>query len=187
MKLTPRAKMLLVIVVLPRAHRGVGDRVRVHAPRAHGQLWRADPAARGGHGARAPAREDGTLFGFAQLRDRWVLLASDSPECGEACAAKLHSMRQVRLALGRDALRVARVLVLDGPGELRGNGLDPREDLQVVRPAASLVLPPGPARDPAHIYLVDPRGNVMMRWPANPDFHRMLKDLQTLLRASQIG
>ena len=50
-----------------------------------------------------------------------------------------------------------------------------------------MVLPPGAANDRAHIYLVDPLGNVMMRWPAKPDMRRMLKDLERLLKASQIG
>ena len=45
----------------------------------------------------------------------------------------------------------------------------------------------GAGNDRAHIYLVDPRGNVMMRWPANPQMRGMLKDLERLLKASQIG
>jgi hypothetical protein len=48
-------------------------------------------------------------------------------------------------------------------------------------------LPPAPANDRAHIYLIDPRGNVMMRFPAAADGKRMLRDLGRLLRASQIG
>jgi hypothetical protein len=186
MKLTPRAKMLLVMACFLAP---IVASVTAYV------FFRPEPTANYGELLLPPESltahpllaEDGTTFGFERLRDRWVLLASDIPECGGECAAKLHSMRQVRLALGRDASRVARVVVLDGPGELRGNALDAREDLQVVRPPAGTRLPPGPSRDPDHIYLVDPRGNVMMRWPARPDFRRMLKDLQTLLRASQIG
>jgi hypothetical protein len=34
---------------------------------------------------------------------------------------------------------------------------------------------------------VDPNGNVMLRWPAAADGPRMIKDLDRLLRASQIG
>ncbi len=41
--------------------------------------------------------------------------------------------------------------------------------------------------DRAHLYLVDPLGNVMMRFPANADPRRMQKDLERLLKASQIG
>ena len=137
--------------------------------------------------ARTLVAEDGTTFRFEQLRDRWILVASDSADCGQACVAKVHLTRQVRLALGRDADRVARVLVIQGDGPLRGQGLDAREDLIVARRPEGMALPAVPARDPEHIYLVDPRGNVMMRWPARADFRRMLKDLQTLLKASQIG
>ena len=50
-----------------------------------------------------------------------------------------------------------------------------------------MALPLAPVNDRAHIYLVDPRGNVMMRFPANAEPRRMLKDLERLLKASQIG
>jgi len=45
----------------------------------------------------------------------------------------------------------------------------------------------GPAWDREHVYLVDPNGNVMMRWRAGDDPRGMLRDLERLLRASQIG
>jgi hypothetical protein len=38
-----------------------------------------------------------------------------------------------------------------------------------------------------HIYLVDPLGNLMMRFPPDPDPARVIKDLQRLLRASSFG
>ena len=132
-------------------------------------------------------RPDGTAFRFRELRDRWILVASDSGTCDAHCAAKLHFMRQVRLALGRDASRVARVFVVDdglAPGPA---ALAPLEDLVVAVTPRSVAMPAGAANDRAHIYLVDPRGNVMMRWPSQPDFRRMLKDLVRLLKASQIG
>jgi hypothetical protein len=50
-----------------------------------------------------------------------------------------------------------------------------------------LQLPPGAANDRAHIYLVDPHGNVILRWPAKPDLRRMYRDLERLFKASQIG
>ena len=74
------------------------------------------------------------------------------------------AMRKVRLALGRDASRVE----------------------VVVAPAEALARA-GAAVDERHIYLVDPHGNLMMRWPSSPDLKRMLADLKRLLKASQIG
>ena len=44
---------------------------------------------------------------------------------------------------------------------------------------------PGNAAD--HIYLVDPLGNVMMRFPRDADPSRMIKDLQRLLKYSRLG
>ena len=96
-------------------------------------------------------------------------------------------MRQVRLALGRNATRLARVLVADDGRPPDSAALAPLEDLIVAVPASGLAMPAGAGNDRARIYLVDPHGNVMMRWPAQPDMRRMLKDLERLLKASQIG
>ena len=41
------------------------------------------------------------------------------------------------------------------------------------------------ARD--HIYLIDPLGNLMMRFPKDADPARMVKDLKRLLKISRIG
>jgi hypothetical protein len=143
MRLTPRAKLLLLasLFALPMLASLVAYRFFPPPPTAnYGELLlppRAFPAElRARHG------------------DRWLLVA----------AKDLEPMRQVRLALGRDAPRVA----------------------IVVAPAADLARA-GAAIDERHIYLVDPHGNLMMRWPASPDLKRMLDDLKRLLRASQIG
>jgi len=40
---------------------------------------------------------------------------------------------------------------------------------------------------PQDIYLIDPLGNVVLRYPVDPDIKRMAKDLERLLRASRIG
>jgi hypothetical protein len=38
-----------------------------------------------------------------------------------------------------------------------------------------------------HIFVVDPLGHVMMRFPLNADPNRMKKDIARLLRASRVG
>jgi hypothetical protein len=42
-----------------------------------------------------------------------------------------------------------------------------------------------PGRPSDYIYLVDPFGNLMMRYPRDADPSRMLKDLQRLLRVAK--
>jgi hypothetical protein len=58
--------------------------------------------------------------------------------------------------------------------------------IRASRSALMRALPVGGAlRD--HIYLIDPLGNVMLRYPRDPEPNRMKKDLSRLLRASRIG
>lgn len=131
--------------------------------------------------------EGGKAFTFPSLAGQWVLVMADAADCPKACTDKLITLRQVRLALGRESGRVQRVFVADDgrlPGAQALAGFE--GTIAVAKPAAT-TLPAGPGTDRGHIYLVDPRGNVMMRWPAAPDWKRMFKDLQRLLKASQIG
>lgn len=130
---------------------------------------------------------DGGRFGFTQLEGRWIFVVSDSGDCPMACAQKLVTLRQVRLALGRDAARVARVFVVDDRKRPAPGALKDFEGTVVALTPAGMSLPPGAATDRAHIYLVDPRGNVMMRWPAKGEGKGILGDLKRLLKASQIG
>ena len=130
-------------------------------------------------------RPGGGSFEFRELSGKWVLVASDSGTCPAACRDKLATMRQVRLALGRNAGRVERVFVADDTARPAPESL--AEFAGPVLALAPVALAPGAGNDRAHIYLVDPHGNVMMRWPAGADRKRMLGDLQRLLKASQIG
>lgn len=132
-------------------------------------------------------RSGGGDFGFAELRGKWVLIASDSGACPESCVAKLTLMRQVRLMLGRNAARVSRVFVADDTRPMTREALAPFEGTEAITPKPGMVLPLAPVNDRAHFYLVDPLGNVMMRFPANAEPRRMLKDLERLLKASQVG
>ena len=62
----------------------------------------------------------------------------------------------------------------------------PLPELQAAAPALSAKLPAtGAVSD--HIYLVDPLGNLVLRYPRDADPTRIKKDLSRLLRASRIG
>lgn len=132
-------------------------------------------------------RVAGGEFTFAELRGKWVLVASDSGACPPSCAAKLTLMRQVRLMLGRNAPRVERVFVADDTRPLDPRSLAPYEGTVAVTPPPGTVRPLAPVNDRAHYYLVDPLGNVMMRFPTDAEPRRMLRDLERLLKASQVG
>ena len=182
----PRAKLagLVAIFAIPIAASILAYRfMRPDATANYGELL-LPPAT---ITAQPFGRPEGGRFTFPELGAKWVLVASDSGDCPAGCAEKLATLRQVRLALGRNASRVARVFVVDDLRPPSAGVLKDFDGTEVALTPAGMSLPPGAANDRAHIYLVDPRGNVMMRWPAKGERKRILGDLQRLLRASQIG
>ena len=127
---------------------------------------------------------------LGRFRGRWIMLTTTTDgRCADDCAQRLYVMRQVRLTTGKDRDRIERVLLLsaDAPVPTLPEG---HEGLQVLRTdaaaLASLRAASAPDQTPG-ILLIDPLGNLMMRFPANPDASRMKKDLAKLLRASRVG
>jgi len=132
---------------------------------------------------------DGKPFRLSQLHGKWVLLQIDSGSCRAPCRRNLLTMRQVRLAQGKDMDRIERLWLLADPSAPDAALLREFEGTRVARAAGSAILagfPPALAAS-GHIYLIDPHGNLMLRFPGDPDPARMVKDLARLLRASRIG
>lgn len=122
------------------------------------------------------------------FKGKWVLLMVDSGKCDDYCQRKLYAMRQLRLTQGKDMERIERAWLLDDVTAPSASILDEYKGTQLLamNPALLGKLPViGSVRD--HIYLVDPLGNVMMRYQRDADPNRMKKDLARLLRASRIG
>ena len=136
-------------------------------------------------GVTIPAR-DGKLFRIDELRGNWVFLMADSGNCDDYCQSKLYVMRQIRLTQGKDQERIERVwLIPDGvrpPPGIEGEYPGTR----IVMLAADDFLGRLPASDSwrNHIYIVDPFGNLMMRFPRNVDPQRMKKDINKLMKIS---
>lgn len=131
----------------------------------------------------APRPIDGAL---AALRGKWVLLTADPAACAAACERKLYIVRQVRKAQGKDAERIERLWLVTDSGKPRAELVTALEGAHLATPSVPLLqsLPGAPLE---HIYLVDPLGNLMMRFPAEPDPAKMIKDLQRLLKYSSFG
>lgn len=186
MKLGPRGKLLLIMAIFaaPVVASYLAYFFAHPKPTAqHGELLL--PPAQASEAAFG--RAGGKTFSFGELHGRWVLVAMDSAACAKPCLDKLVAMRQVRLALGRNASRVARVFVVEDGREPDAKAMAAFPGMEVALAAPGAALAPRAAGDHVHVYLVDPNGNVMMRWNASDDPKGMLKDLERLLRASQIG
>jgi len=120
------------------------------------------------------------------LRGKWVLVTFDAAACDAACEKKLYFVRQVRRAQGKDAERIERLWLLTDGRKPRPEVLAAIEGSHVRSADAAFVKSfPGDARE--HIYLVDPLGNLMMRFPPDPDPSKVIKDLQRLMKYSRFG
>jgi cytochrome oxidase Cu insertion factor (SCO1/SenC/PrrC family) len=108
----------------------------------------------------------------------WIWVVQAGNDCDAACEHALHQLRQLHILLHRDAGRVKRALVTPTrmqPGEL--------DDLY---PELEFLSGPVERLQPG-IYLVDPLGNLVLRYPLEAAGKPVLEDLKRLLKVSQIG
>jgi hypothetical protein len=130
-------------------------------------------------------RGDGSTFRLDELRGRWVLLALDEGECDKGCERRLYATRQARTMQGKDQDRIARVFLLVGAPAPSPALVTQHPGLVVARVANAVAAKfPGGT---SSLYLIDPLGNLVLSYPADPDIRGIAKDLARLLKASQIG
>lgn len=126
---------------------------------------------------------------LSDYQGKWRYVMFDAGQCDEQCQRKLLYTRQIRLAQGREQTRIERIWLIDDRSVPNAGHVALYADAHVITLASPSVAsefePQGSARQ--YIYLVDPLGNLMMRYSADPDPARMIKDLQRLLKYSRIG
>lgn len=122
------------------------------------------------------------------LQGQWLLVSVAGGACDAACERQLYLQRQLREVLGRDKDRVDRVWLIPDQAEVRPALLPALAQTWTLRVDAArlsqwLQADAGQTLS-SHLYLVDPRGDWMMRFPADADPVRIKKDLMRLLKAS---
>lgn len=134
---------------------------------------------------------DGKSVGLDAYQGKWIMLQADGGACDEACQTKLFEMRQLRLTQGKEMERIERVWLITDTAPLDTFLMKQYDGTRMLRAPAELVekwLPVDAGTKVVdHMYLIDPRGNLMMRFPKNADPNKIKKDLGKLLRASSIG
>lgn len=160
-----------------------GDSWRPQGSVAHGMLIENPPSL----GREPVLLPDGTRTAFI---GKWSLLYTGSGNCDRNCQQALYQLRQVRLALGKDMSRVQRFFIATSGTPDVGLISSAHPDLLVIdsSTAASVrVLATLGTYSEADVFVVDPLGNIMMRFPAGTTMKDMHKDLSLLLKASTIG
>jgi hypothetical protein len=140
---------------------------------------------------------------LAAFKGKWVMLQAAPGDCAQACQDQLIAMRQLRIMQGKGMERIERVWLVTDQQPLDialMKWIDGTEILRVKPEAVGAWLPVeqgGKVAD--HIYLIDPLGNLMMRFPklsvpkkadpseVSPDIRKVSKDIGKLLKASAIG
>jgi len=134
----------------------------------------------------------------AALRGQWLVVVVAGGACDAQCERHLWLQRQMHESLGAEKDRVDKLWLID-------DGIAPRREtlaaiaatadargvfapttvLRTDRTALGQWLAPAPGQAlEDHLYLVDPRGDWMMRVPVDADAARLKRDIDKLLRAS---
>lgn len=132
------------------------------------------------------------------LLGHWLFVYVSPNKCTEICQRNLYAMRQIRKATGKEQMRVRRaILTFTGAAkqstlnnllqnDYKGTAhfkISRRKFAELIQnqPSAKLALTTG------YLYLVDPQGNLMMGYAPNTKPDNILKDLEKLLKVSQVG
>ena len=152
-------------------------------------IWHFDlvPGAAGNYGTLLSPRP-AALPPLAALKGKWALVQFDGGACAAACERKHYFMRQVRRAQGKEMARVERLWLVTDEVQPAPALLAAIEGTVIAGQVAALAASfPAERAVTEHIYLVDPLGNLMMRFPLDPDPSRVIKDLKQLLKFSGFG
>jgi len=143
-------------------------------------------------------RLDGDPLTLEDLRGQWTLLYIGPSLCGDVCQKNLYNIRQARLALGEDTHRVQRLMVLTDTdhADALARTLTQHEGLLVASAEGGVLSRflqhfhvtegDSPERE-QRIYTLDPLGNLVLFYEPDADPKGLLKDLERLLKASQVG
>jgi hypothetical protein len=134
---------------------------------------------------------DGKAVVLPSLQGQWLLVSVAGGACDAACEKHLYFQRQMREGLGREKDRLDWVWLIPDDVPVRDElkpALNQATVLRVDPAQLAGWLAAAPGRQLAdHLYMVDPLGHWMMRFPATQDAAtaaKVRKDLERLMRAS---
>ena len=133
----------------------------------------------------------GEVTNLQSLKGQWLLINVAGGACDEVCANNLYLQRQMREGLGKDKDRLDRVWLITDDAPVAQALRPALKDAAVLRvPQVELekwLVAADGEKLSSHLYVVDPLGNWMMRFPANlgaGSAPQAKRDLERLMRAS---
>ena len=122
-------------------------------------------------------------------QERWQLLVTTPGDCADDCRQLVYTARQIHIGLNRDATRAAHGLAVARPLAADYDEQLQREYPQLGRYSLDTLRyqKAAPAGEGAQLWIVDPNGNLVLRYDGQVPGKRVLDDLRHLLKLSNIG
>lgn len=132
----------------------------------------------------------GQRFGFEAFEGKWTLAWLGTTPCDARCDVPLGSLQRIRRALSEDANKAQVMGILTVPpadAEWRKRMENDRLTRVIAGPEAALSalvtqLRAGSEPARASYFLIDPRGNLVLRYAADVGYKDILADLRHLIR-----
>ena len=127
---------------------------------------------------------------YAEQEGRWLLVYSETGECGADCESGLYTIHQLRLMLGRESQRVARIFLHgESPADTVVSS-DQNEGLIALEDASLSALLDSKKPDElaaGGYFLIDPQSNLVMHFQPDLEPRVIVEDIKRLLKLSRIG
>nr|WP_217431322.1 redoxin domain-containing protein [Duganella vulcania] len=149
--------------------------------------------------AMASTTLDGKPATLENYKGKWIMLKVGPSDCRQECQDQLFAMRQLRTMQGKEMERIERVWMITDDQPLDTLLMRVNDGTRMLRAPAAVVdqwlpLEQGAGdRAADHVYLIDPQGHLMMRFPKGAvssdteKVKKVHKDISKLLKASAIG
>lgn len=151
------------------------------------QFW--VPEGRSYHGELIGNGQTRADLGVQAQEDRWQILVTAPKDCSVDCQQLVYLARQIQIGLGRDAGRASHALAVAQPLSSEYDAKLTREYPQLQRYPLSLTDFQKTAGDKAvpQLWIIDPHGNLVLRYDPTVKGKDLLNDLRHLLKLSNIG
>ena len=151
------------------------------------QFW--VPEGRSYHGELIGNGQTRADLGVQAQEDRWQLLVTAPRECSVDCQQLVYLARQIQIGLGRDAGRASHALAAAQPLNSDYDAKLTREYPQLQRYPLDLTRFNTISGDKAvpQLWIIDPHGNLVLRYDPTVKGKDLLNDLRHLLKLSNIG
>ena len=138
--------------------------------------------------------DDFSTQNLQELHGHWVLITFvPQAPCAAACEEVLHKVRQITLMMGKDIARIRRVALLPAKSTEPVLPAEWHEDARLLKIQTTAQLQQKVANifngsiSEGGMLIMDPLGNLMMKYSTGFDPYQVKNDLSKLLRISQIG